>query len=89
MRQKNDAELSKIEDEAKRLDRLCELNVIDQVQNVCHTTIVQEAWDRGHALTVHGWIYSIQTGVIRDLEVTMTSQADIDKAYHVDTRPSS
>jgi len=89
VRQKNDAELSKIEDEAKRLDRLCELNVIDQVQNVCHTTIVQEAWDRGHALTVHGWIYSIQTGVIRDLEVTMTSQAEIDKAYHVDTRPSS
>ncbi len=63
-------ELSQL-DESKRFDRLCELNVIEQVANVINTTIVQEAWDRGQALAVHGWIYGIDNGLLTDLDVTV------------------
>jgi carbonic anhydrase len=63
----HEAELAKIEDEKERFDRLCELNVIDQVLNVGRTTIVQSAWERGQELTVHGWIYGLQDGLLRDL----------------------
>ena len=52
-------------------DRLCELNVIDQVANVGRTSIVQDAWRRGQDLTVHGWIYDLKDGLLRDLEVTV------------------
>jgi len=52
-------------------DRLCELNVIEQVVNVCQTTIVGEAWERGQELSVHGWIYGLQDGLITDLKVTV------------------
>ena len=52
-------------------DRLCELNVIEQVANVCHTTIARDAWERGQELTVHGWIYGLQDGLLRDLNVTV------------------
>ena len=64
------AELGGIADEEKRLDRLCELNVVEQVSNVCRTTIVEDAWARRQALTVHGWIYGIQDGQLRNLKVT-------------------
>jgi carbonic anhydrase len=64
------AELDAIGNSDKRLDRLCELNVVQQVENVCRTTIVEDAWARGQALTVHGWIYGIQDGLLRDLKVT-------------------
>ena len=50
-----------------RIDRLCELNVIEQVVNVARTTIVQDAWQRGQPLTVHGWIYGLHDGLVRDL----------------------
>ncbi len=53
-------------------DRLCELNVIEQVTNVCHTTIVRDAWERGQELTVHGWVYGLHDGLAHDLNVTMT-----------------
>lgn len=59
--------LAKIEDENQRFDRLCELNVIEQVKNVGRTTIVQSAWQRGQELVVHGWIYGLQDGLLRDL----------------------
>jgi carbonic anhydrase len=52
-------------------DRLCELNVIEQVANVCQTTIARDAWERGQELTVHGWIYGLQDGLLRDLNVTV------------------
>jgi carbonic anhydrase len=52
-------------------DRLCELNVIEQVANVCHTTIARDAWERGQELVVHGWIYGLQDGLLRDLSVTV------------------
>jgi carbonic anhydrase len=89
VRFKNAAELIEIEDLDQRLNRLCELNVIEQVQNVCRTTIVQKAWKEGHSLSVHGWVFAIQTGLIHDLEVTMNSHDDIDQAYHIETRPDN
>ena len=52
-------------------NRLCELNVIEQVANVCHTTIVRDAWERGQELVVHGWIYGLKDGILRDLNVTV------------------
>jgi len=67
----HEEELAKIEDENERLDRLCELNVIEQVRNVGRTTIVQSAWQRGQELVVHGWIYGLQDGLLRDLGVTI------------------
>jgi len=68
----HEAELAKIEDEKDRFDRLCELNVIDQVLNVGRTTIVQSAWERGQELTVHGWIYGLQDGLLRDLGCSLS-----------------
>ena len=53
-----------------KIDRMCELNVIEQVQNVISTSIVQDAWQRGQPLSVHGWIYSIDNGLLTDLDVT-------------------
>lgn len=67
----HEEELAKIEDENDRVDRLCELNVIEQVRNVGRTTIVQSAWQRGQELVVHGWIYGLQDGLLRDLGVTI------------------
>ena len=64
--------LAKIEDENERFDRLCELNVIEQVLNVGRTTIVQSAWQRGQELTVHGWIYGLQDGLLRDLGCSLS-----------------
>jgi len=67
---KHRAELDAISGDADRLARLCELNVIEQVANVCQTTVVQDAWHRGNDLTVHGWIYGIADGIVRDLGVS-------------------
>ena len=74
--------LAKIEDESERLDRLCELNVIEQVVNVSRTTIVQNAWHRGQALIVHGWIYGLQNGLLRDLGVTIDKAENVSATYH-------
>jgi carbonic anhydrase len=63
--------LADIQDEEKRLDRLCELNVIKQVLNVGRTTILQSAWQRGQEVVVHGWIYGLQDGLLRDLGVSV------------------
>ena len=69
--QEYQAVLAKIDDDTKRLDRLCELNVVEQVFNVCRTTIVQSAWERGQELVVHGWIYDLEDGLLRDLDVSI------------------
>ena len=63
-------------DDKQRFDRLCELNVVEQVANVCSTTIVQSAWEQGADLTVHGWIYAIENGVLRDLNTHVSSIED-------------
>jgi carbonic anhydrase len=62
---------------AEEHDRLCELNVIEQVANVCGTTLVQDAWERAQPLTIHGWIYGIQDGFLRDLGVTVNGPDDL------------
>jgi len=62
-------------------DRLCELNVIEQVANVCHTTIVRDAWERSQELTVHGWIYGLQDGLLRDLNVTVADFHETHPVY--------
>jgi carbonic anhydrase len=67
----HEEQLAKIDDEEERLDRLCEWNVIEQVRNVGRTTIVQSAWERGQELVVHGWIYGLQDGLLRDLGVSL------------------
>jgi carbonic anhydrase len=68
------ADLAKLGDTRAMADRLCELNVAEQVSNVCRTSIVQDAWARGQALAVHGWIYGLQDGLLRDLKVTVQHQ---------------
>ncbi len=73
--------LMKIDDETKRLDRLCELNVIEQVLNVCRTTIVQNAWQRNQELVVHGWIYGLEDGLLRDLGVSIDCAEELAAAY--------
>ena len=73
VRQKHDALLARVS-EGERLNKLCELNVIEQVSNLCQTTIVQSAWGRGQELSVHGWIYGLSDGLIRDLDVSIDSQ---------------
>ncbi|MBO0720064.1 MAG: carbonate dehydratase [Blastocatellia bacterium] len=73
--------LAAIADEAMREDRLCELNVIEQVVNVCQTTIVQEAWARSQDLAVHGWIYGLQDGHLRDLKMCVTNLEELESTY--------
>ena len=68
-------------DEDARVDRLCELNVIEQVRNVSQTTVVMDAWRRGQELAVHGWIYSLNDGLLRDLKCTCTSPEDANQEY--------
>jgi carbonic anhydrase len=62
-------------------DHLCELNVIEQVDNVCQTSIVRDAWSRGQDLTIHGWIYGLNDGLLRDLNVTVSSQDQAAAVY--------
>jgi carbonic anhydrase len=64
-----------------RGDRLCELNVIEQAVNACQTTVIQEAWARGQTLAVHGWIYGLDDGRLRDLNLSVTSAAELPARY--------
>lgn len=76
-------ELDAAAEGAERLNLLCELNVVEQVANVCHTTIVQNAWKNGQNLTVHGWIYSIEDGILRDLNVCVTNLDELSATYRM------
>lgn len=76
-------ELDAINDEETRFRRFCELNVIHQVYNVCHTTIVQRAWQNKQELHVHGWIYGIHDGIIHDLHVEISSPEKLDVIYQI------
>jgi carbonic anhydrase len=82
VREKHQRQLASIEPQSTAADRLCELNVIEQVANVCQTTIARDAWERGQELSVHGWIYGLQDGLLRDLNVTVTSLAEIRAVHH-------
>ena len=72
-------ELAAIPEEKARLDRLCELNVIRQVHNVASDVFVQDAWARGQELSVHGWVYALGTGLVTDLDVTVSGPAELDR----------
>lgn len=74
--QRHKVELDAIADENVRVDRLCELNVIEQVVNVCQTTMVQAAWEQGRALAIHGWIYSLTDGLLHDLNVGVANASE-------------
>jgi len=69
-------ELAAIVDDSRRLDRICELNVAEQVLNVSKTTIVQNAWNRGQELAIHGWIYGITDGLLRDLNISLKNSVE-------------
>ncbi|MCE9518684.1 MAG: carbonate dehydratase [Verrucomicrobia bacterium] len=73
VQQKYDPHLAQIIEEELRSDRLCELNVIEQVVNVCQTTVVESAWERGQQLSVHGWIYRLNDGRVRDLHMSVST----------------
>jgi carbonic anhydrase len=77
VRWKHQAQLEALPTEAQRHQRLCELNVIEQVVNVSQTTIVRDAWARGQTLAVHGWIYGLQDGLLRDLGMCITAEAEL------------
>jgi carbonic anhydrase len=70
--------LALLEGAGAQADRLCELNVIEQVVNVCETSILRDAWERGQEVAVHGWVYGIADGILRDLGVTVSSLAEVE-----------
>jgi carbonic anhydrase len=87
VRQKHHARLDGVTDLTRAADCLCELNVIEQVANVCQTTIVQDAWARGQSLSVHGWVYSLLDGRVRELGMDAGSRDELAPAYeHALTR---
>lgn len=77
VRVKHENRLAALKDERASCDRLCELNVLEQVMNACQTTIVREAWERGQELCVHGWIYGLQDGLLRDLNTTIKAPEEV------------
>jgi carbonic anhydrase len=81
VRGKHRAHLDRLPDEGARHHRLCALNVIDQAANVAQTTIVRDAWARGQALSIHGWIYGIRDGLLQDLGVCVTAEAELAARY--------
>ena len=76
-------ELDAISDEASRFRRFVELNVQEQVFDLAKTSIVQAAWHNNQELSVHGWVYGLETGIIRDLEVNMSSNSELDSVYQL------
>jgi carbonic anhydrase len=81
VRDKHQPRLARIDDAVRAADRLCELNVIEQVRNVCATTIVRDAWERSQQLTVHGWIYGLHDGLLRDLDTTVSTAAEAETVH--------
>ena len=82
---KHHRELSAIANAEDRLNRFVELNVVAQVNNVCHTTIVQNAWQRGQELAVHGWVYGLSDGLLRDLNICITGKEKLPEIYRMAT----
>jgi carbonic anhydrase len=81
VRERHASLLGGVDDGERRVDRLCELNVIDQVRHVCETTIVQDAWTRNQPLAVHGWIYGLNDGRLHDLKLSVSSLSSLEPAY--------
>jgi carbonic anhydrase len=68
--------------ESRRVNMLCELNVIEQVVNLCQTTVMSDAWTRDARVTVHGWIYGVHDGLLNDLNISASSSTDLERLYH-------
>jgi carbonic anhydrase len=81
VRERHAACLHALPTESERSNRLCELNVIDQALNVCQTSIVRDAWERGQELVVHSWIYGLKDGLLKDLRFSASAMAEVDDAY--------
>jgi carbonic anhydrase len=81
VREKHASRLPPSTDAARRSARLCELNVVEQVVNVCQTSILWDAWERGQELSVHGWIYGLHDGLLRDLNTTVTGRHEVMTSY--------
>ena len=75
--------LDRIDDKKRRTEKLCELNVIEQVANVCQTSFVQDAWARGQELAVHGWIYALEDGLLRDLHICVRTSDELASIYRI------
>ena len=73
--------LNSLDNDDEQFQIMCELNVLEQVLNVCQTTVVQDAWDRGQKLAVHSWVYGLKDGLVRDLGLSVTSNDDIEAKY--------
>jgi carbonic anhydrase len=89
VKHQHEASLAALGDDEERLRRLCELNVIEQVLNVTRTTIVQNAWERGQELAVHGWIYGLDDGLLRELEMCITCQDELAEKYKSAVAPAN
>ena len=81
VREKHRTHIEETAAKVQAADRLCELNVIEQALNVCETTIARDAWERGQELAVHGWIYGLQDGLLRDLKMTVTRLDETQPVY--------
>lgn len=81
VRDKHRAQLEAIDDEKAKVDRLCELNVVEQVVNIAQTTVMKDAWQRGQQISVHGWCYGLQDGLVRDLDMSIGRERDLREAY--------
>jgi len=81
VRDRYEAKLAGIDDTNERINRLCELNAMQQVVNVCQTSVLREAWARGQSVTVHGWCYSLENGLINDLNVSANSREEAMERY--------
>ena len=79
--EKHSPYLGKVLRQQDRFDHLCELNVIEQVVNVCQTSMVQDAWIRNQSLTVHGWIYGLKDGLVRDLGISVQNPSELQSRY--------
>jgi carbonic anhydrase len=79
----NKSKIDSIENEKEKENLLCELNVIEQVSNICTTTIVQNAWKSKQELAIHGWIYSIEDGILKDLNVCINNKDEISKIHQI------
>ncbi len=85
--QRHQDRVDAMETDEERVNLMCELNVAAQVLNVTHTTIVQDAWKRGQELAVHGWIYSLRNGRLKDLDLCISSQDQIAPIYRILKHP--
>jgi carbonic anhydrase len=83
LHQRRAEELLRFSKVEERINRLCELNVIEQVKNVGNTTIIQEAWKRGQKVTIHGWIYAISDGLLKDMDACVSSVVDLKRLENI------